>query len=87
MRARRLPVADWLEREGEWLVLVDDRAVRVTGLAPEILRSTEQWRSLGDLTRRLEQVFGRPPGGRAAALVRAALDDLASERLVELRSD
>lgn len=87
MKARRLPVADWLERDGEWLVLVDDRAIRVTGLAPEILRLTEHWRSLGELTRRLEQVFGRPPGGSAETLVRAALDDLASEHLLELRAD
>jgi hypothetical protein len=87
MRARRLPVADWPERDGEWLVLVDDRAVRVTGLAPEILRLTEHWRSVGDLTRRLEKAFGRPPGGSAEALVRAALDDLAAEQLLELSAD
>lgn len=84
VRARRLPVADQLERESEWLLLVEDRAVRVTGLAPAILSFTDDWRSLGELVAELERVFGEAPGDDAAGLVRQALDELAAEGLLEL---
>ncbi len=86
LRTRRLPVADQLEREGEWLLLVDDRAVRVTGLAPVILGLTEDWRTLDELVAELVQVFGEAPGDDASALVRQALDELAAQDLLELET-
>ena len=84
VRARRLPVADQLERDGEWLLLVEDRAVRVTGLGPVILAFAEDWRTLDELVAELELVFGGAPGDDAAGLVRRALDELAAEGLLEL---
>ena len=84
VRARRLPVADQLERDGEWLLLVEDRAVRVTGLAPVILAFADDWRTLDELVAELERVFGEAPGDDAAGLVRQALDELAAQGLLEL---
>lgn len=84
VRARRLPVADQLERDGEWLLLVEDRAVRVSGLAPVILAFTDDWRTLDELVAELERVFGEAPGGDAAGLVFQALDELAGQDLIEL---
>ena len=84
VRARRLPVADQLEREGEWLLLVENRAVRVTGLAPVILAFAYDWRTIDELVAELERVFGEAPGDDAAGLVLQALDELAAEGLLEL---
>lgn len=84
LRVRRLPVTDQLERDGEWLLLVDDRAVRVTGLAPVILGLTDDWLGLDALVVELERVFGDAPGDDATALVRQALDELAGQDLLEL---
>ena len=84
VRARRLPVADQLEREGEWLLLVENRAVRVTGLAPVILAFADDWRTIDELVAELERVFGEATGDDAAGLVLQALDELAAEGLLEL---
>jgi hypothetical protein len=84
VRVRRLPVTDQLERDGEWLLLVDDRAVRVTGLAPVILGLTDDWLSLEALVGELERVFGDAPDDDATALVRQAVDELAGQDLLEL---
>ena len=84
VRARRRPVTDQLERDGEWLLLVEDRAVRVTGLAPVILACTEDWRTLDELVAELERAFGEAPGDNAAGLVLQALDELAGQDLIEL---
>lgn len=84
VRARRLPVADQLERDGDWLLLVEDRAVRVTGLAPVILAFADDWRTLDELVAELERVFGKAPGEDAPGLVRQALAELAAQGLLEL---
>ena len=84
VRARRRPVTDQLERDGEWLLLVEDRAVRVTGLAPVILAFTDDWRTLDELVGELERAFGEAPGDNAPGLVLQALDELAGQDLIEL---
>lgn len=86
MRVRRIPAVDELDRDGERLVLVSDRAVRLVGLAPAILDLTEDWCGVEDLTVELVRRFGAAPGGGADELVQVALSDLEAEGLVEIEA-
>lgn len=59
-RVRRVPAVDELERDGERMVLLPGRAVRVTGLGPTILDLTEDWVTLATLAERLVEAYGEP---------------------------
>jgi hypothetical protein len=81
---RRVPTVDELRRDDERLVLVDDRAVLLVGLAPTILDLTADWSTLEDLTADLVRRFGEAPDGGADELVQIAVTDLAAEGLIEI---
>lgn len=78
-----MPPVDTLERDGERLVLVPGRAVRVLGIAPTVLDLVVDWVALPDLVAEVEDVLGPGPSGQATELVRAAVEQLALEGLVE----
>lgn len=63
MRARRLPVQDRVDRDGEAVVLVDRRVVRLSPLAVELVDRCSDWTDVRDLTRAALDRFGPPPEG------------------------
>ncbi|GAB3433736.1 hypothetical protein GCM10027517_00990 [Phycicoccus ginsengisoli] len=84
MRARRLPVADRVDRDGESVVLVGREVVRLSALATTLLDSCSEWTEEERLVTVLVDRFGAPPeGGDAAVLVSEALATLTRHGLVE----
>lgn len=84
MIARSRPVDDRVDRDGEALVLVGDRAVRLSAVATAVVDACPDWTDVDDLAARLVSRFGPPPGADAAPVTRAVLTELAQEGLVEL---
>jgi hypothetical protein len=82
--ARTRPVADRVDREGEAVVLVGDRAVRLSAVATAVVDACPDWTHADDLAARLVARFGPPPGADAARATRAVLAELAREGLVDL---
>lgn len=86
MRARRLPVADRVDRDGESVVLVGHEVVRLSALATALLDACAEWTEEERLVSLLVDRFGAPPGGGdPAVLVSGALTTLATHGLVERR--
>lgn len=85
MRARRLPVLDRVDRDGEAVVLVGREVVRLSPLAVRLLDECSEWTDQVSLTAALLQAFGEPPAGvdPQAATVEA-LTTLGAQGLVEL---
>ncbi|MFC8501951.1 hypothetical protein ACFUC1_06295 [Pedococcus sp. NPDC057267] len=84
MRARRLPVADRVDRDGESVVLVGREVVRLSALATTLLDACPDWTEEERLVAVLVERFGAPPGGDdPAVLVARALDTLTGHGLVE----
>lgn len=61
MRARRLPVQDRIDRDGEAVVLVDRQVVRLSPLAVVLMDCCSDWTDVGDLTQAALDRFGPPP--------------------------
>ena len=86
MRARRLPVADRVDRDGESVVLVGREVVRLSALATALLDACPDWTEEEQLVAVLLDRFGPPPGGGdPVVLVQDALTALARHRLVDRR--
>lgn len=85
MIARRRVVDDRLDRDGEAVVLVADRAVRLSAVATVVVDACADWTDADDLAARLVSHFGPPPGTDAARATRAVLAELARQGLVDLR--
>lgn len=82
MRVRRLPVLDELTRDGETVVLLEERAVLLSPLASAALSSLGPvWTSGADLRVALEALFGAAPDPDGAVL--ALVSELESAGLVE----
>lgn len=82
-RVRRTPYVDELHHEGECVVLLDDTAVRLGGLAPLVLEQCASWRTLDELAGALVAAYGPPPSGEATEIVAAAVAELAEAGVVE----
>lgn len=85
MRARRLPVLDRVDRQGEAVVLVGRDVVRLSPLAVELVDHCAEWTDTSELARAVVARFGPPPEGvdPTAATV-DALTALQDQGLVEL---
>lgn len=85
MRARYLPAADRVERDGEAVVLVGREVVRLSALATTLLDSCPDWTPASDLVDVLLATFGPAPEGvDAVESTEVALRTLAAKGLVEL---
>lgn len=84
MIARARPVTDRVDRDGEAVVLVGDRAVRLSALATAVVDACPDWTHADDLAARLVTRFGPPPGVDAARATRVVLAELAQEGLLEI---
>jgi hypothetical protein len=82
--ARRRPVDDRLDRDGAAVVLVGDRAVRLSAVATVVVDACPEWTDADDLASLLVSRFGPPPGADAARATRAVLAELARVGLVDL---
>ncbi|MHA6523092.1 PqqD family protein [Tessaracoccus sp. G1721] len=80
---RREPVTDLLAVDGESLVLVDDKVLRLGPVATVVLQLLEDGpRSQAQLTEALEDEFGAPPEGDLTGAVEAQLNGLAAAGLI-----
>jgi hypothetical protein len=85
VRARRRPVLDRVDRDGEAAVLVDRRVVRLSPLAVALVDACPDWVPDDELAAVLVARFGQPQdAGSALESTRAALRDLAAQGLVDL---
>ena len=85
MKARRLPVADRVERDGESVVLVDRQVVRLSTLATALLELCRDWATAPELARGLLDRVGEPPDGvDPVVATESALATLRDQGLVEL---
>jgi hypothetical protein len=85
VKARRLPVADRVERDGESVVLVDRQVVRLSELATALLELCAEWATPHELAGGLLDRVGEPPAGvDPVVAVESALRALHDEGLVEL---
>ncbi len=86
MRARRAELHDFLERDGEAVVMAGLNVVRISPLATSLLHDLDdlEWHDGEALTARLVGRFGQPEDGAAADLVDAALRELAQFEIVQL---
>lgn len=82
-RVRRTPFVDELHHDGECVVLLEDTAVRLGGLAPLVLDLCDEWRTVSDLSTRLVEAYGPPPEGDVEVIVREAVDALVEAGVVE----
>lgn len=82
-RVRRTPFVDELHHEGECVVLLEDTAVRLGGLAPLVLDLCDEWRTVADLAHSLVEAYGPPPEGDVQVIVRDAVDALVGAGVVE----
>lgn len=79
MKLARGHVVDLLVREGESLVLTEDRCIRLSLIATAVMRHLAQPLSQEMLTERLEAEFGPAPEGAVSQV----LEELEAHRLVE----
>ncbi|NYG07550.1 hypothetical protein BJ986_002037 [Phycicoccus badiiscoriae] len=85
MRARYLPAADRVDRDGEAVVLVGREVVRLSALATTLVDSCVEWTGAAELVDVLLAVFGPTPEGVDAVVATdVALRTLATQGLVEL---
>ncbi len=63
MRARSLAVTDRVDRDGEAVVLVGDRVVRLSALACAVLALCADWADSRSVTAAVLATFGPPPDG------------------------
>ncbi|MDF2442002.1 MAG: hypothetical protein JWR01_205 [Subtercola sp.] len=77
------PVFDDVVRDGESLVVLNDRVVRVlSGIAPTVFESAFAGSTIEQLTGAVVDSHGLPPTGTADELVAAAIDELVSVGLL-----
>lgn len=84
MRVRCLPLVDALERDGELVVMADDRVILLSELASCALTLAETSHDLSSLAAELVARFGPPPHGDEISAARSVLEELASHGLVTL---
>jgi hypothetical protein len=85
VRARYLPAADRVDRDGEAVLLVGREVVRISALATTLLDSCPDWTPVSDLVDVLLAAFGPTPEGvDPVAATEAALLTLRDQGLVEL---
>ena len=85
MRARYLPAADRVDRDGEAVLLVGREVVRLSELATTLLDSCPDWTPESELVGVLLATFGPTPEGvDPVAVTEAALLTLRDQGLVEL---
>ena len=85
MRARYLPAADRVDRDGEAVLLVDREVVRISALATALLDACVDWTPVSELAETLLTEFGPTPEGvDPLAATEAALVTLRDQGLVEL---
>ena len=85
MRARRLPVQDRIDRDGEAVVLVDRQVVRISPLAVVLMDRCSEWTDVGELTQAALDRFGPPPEGvDPSATTLDALTALCDQGVLEL---
>ena len=85
MRARYLPAADRVDRDGEAVLLVGRDVVRLSALATTLLDACSDWTPVSELVDVLLAEFGPTPEGvDPAVATNAALRTLADQGLVEL---
>lgn len=85
MRARCLPAADRVDRDGESVLLVGREVVRLSALATTLLDSCPDWTPVSELVDVLLTAFGPTPEGvDPVAATGSALRTLAAQGLVEL---
>lgn len=85
MRARYLPAADRVDRDGEAVLLVGREVVRLSELATTLLDSCPDWTPESELVGALLATFGPTPEGvDPVAVTEAALLTLRDQGLVEL---
>ncbi|WP_394550951.1 hypothetical protein ACDF64_10210 [Agromyces sp. MMS24-JH15] len=84
--ARALPVVDAIERDGEELVLIGDRVVLVSPLGRLIRAAVaEGWVRVDALVPALVRELGAPVAVDPDEVVAAAVAELATAGLVEVR--
>lgn len=85
MRARYLPAADRVDRDGEAVLLVGREVVRLSALATTVFDSCPDWTPVSELAGVLLVAFGPTPEGvDPVAATEAALLTLRDQGLVEL---
>jgi hypothetical protein len=85
VKARRRPVADRIERDGESVVLIGREVIRLSALATVLLDSCADWTDDADLADRLLARLGPAPDGvDAEAATVSALNALHEQGLVDL---
>ena len=85
MKARSLPAADRVDRDGEAVLLVGREVVRLSALATTLLDSCLDWTPASELVDVLLATFGPAPDGVDAVVsTDVALRTLAAQGLVEL---
>jgi hypothetical protein len=85
MRARYLPAADRVDRDGEAVLLVDREVVRISALATALLDACVEWTPAAELAATLLAEFGPTPEGvDPITATEAALVTLRDQGLVEL---
>lgn len=78
MIIERGPIIDLLERDGESLVLTEQRCLRLSAVPTAILSMLDSSRSQEEIERYVEATFGPPPPGR----LQEVLDELAAADLI-----
>ena len=85
MKARALPAADRVDRDGEAVLLVGREVVRLSALATTLVDSCPDWTPVSELVDVLLAAFGPTPEGvDPAAATEVALRTLANQGLLEL---
>lgn len=85
MRARYLPAADRVDRDGEAVLLVGREVVRLSALATTLIDSCPDWTPVSELAEVLLTAFGPTPEGvDPVAATDLALRTLADQGLLEL---
>ena len=85
MKARSLPAADRVDRDGEAVLLVGREVVRLSALATTLVDSFPDWTPVSALVDVLLTAFGPTPEGvDPAAATEVALRTLANQGLLEL---
>lgn len=70
--------------DGEMLLFVDNSVVRLAGVAPALWAAASEWRTETEIVRAVRDVVGPAPADiDEAAVVRAAIDELATLRVIE----
>jgi len=84
VRARYLPAADRVDRDGEAVLLVGREVVRLSALATTLIDACTEWTPASELVEVLLAAFGPTPEGvDAVVATEVALRTLADQGLVE----